>query len=134
MSLDAIVRAGLATAKKITADLQVDVTHAAWTGVDGYALPTFASAITRKAIVERRQRIIRTTSGETVMSRATVLFLEPIKKNGASGRTEPIDPRDVITLPDGTTGPIVDVNGLMDPTTDRPYYAEVFIGDVAGGR
>lgn len=134
MSLDAIVRSGLATAARVTANLQVTVTHEAWTGVDGYGKPTFSRARCVRAIVEQRQRAMRSRSGEVIFTRASVLILEPLAPNGARGRVEPIDPRDRVTLPDGTTGPIVDVNGLVDPSTDAPYYAEVWIGDVAGGR
>lgn len=128
MSLDALVRSGVAIAKSVTADLQVTVEHEAWTGVDGYAAPTYASAKKRQALVERTQRVIRTATGENQVARVRVLFLEPIKANGADGRVEPIDPRDRLTLPDGTVGQILDVSGMFDPTTDAPYFCEVFCG------
>lgn len=128
MGLDALIRSGVALAKKVTASLQVTVTHEAWTGSDGYGLATYAYPRKRLALVERKQANIRTAGGETVLSRCMVLFLEPIKANGADGRTEPIDTRDRIILPDETTGPILAVNGMIDPTTDRPYYGEVWLG------
>ncbi len=44
-------------------------------------------------------------------------------------RDFPIDARDVIILPDGTTGPIVHITGPpSDPKTGRPYFAEVWLG------
>ena len=128
MGLDALIRAGLRTAHALTADLQAEVLHEAWTGADGYGQATFAGVQKRAAIVEQRQRAIRGRDGEVVMTRARVLFLAPLTPQGADGRIEPIDSRDRLTLPDGTTGPILDVEGLMDPTTDAPYYAAVWLG------
>ena len=84
--------------------------------------------MSRQAVVERRQRLIRTATGEQVMSRHRILFPRPIAANGASTRQEPIDPRDVLTLPDGDTGPILEVTGVVDPSTSAPYSFEVWMG------
>ncbi len=43
-------------------------------------------------------------------------------------RQNPIDPRDKIVLPDGTTGPIVDVSGFVDQSTNLPYFSDVSLG------
>lgn len=44
-------------------------------------------------------------------------------------REYPIDPRDVIILPDGTTGPIVNITGPpVDPGTNYVYFHEVWLG------
>lgn len=131
MGLATILRSAVQTASRVTGGVdgvQSDVTIAAWTGMDGYGKPTFALAKTHTAIVERTQRMIRTTEGKEILSRARIMFLNTIKANGASGRTEPIDTRDVITLPDGTTGPILDVIGVIDPSTERPFAHEVWLG------
>lgn len=128
MGLAAIVRSAVATANGVTSDLQVAVTHEAWTGVDGQGSSSYAAGVSRDAIVEHKQRLVRTAAGEMLMARARLMFLEPIPDNGATGRREPIDPRDRITLPDGSTGPILDVQGMTDPATDRPYALEVFLG------
>jgi hypothetical protein len=133
MGLDDIVRNAVATANSVTRTLQTTVTHRAWTGQDGYGKPTFASPVTRSAVVELTQALskpvlVRTSTGQEKAARAKVLFLTPIAANGASGRTEPIDPRDEITLPDGTTGPILSIEGTVDPDTSRPFAAEVWIG------
>ncbi len=131
MGLGSIVRSAYRTAHQVTGGtdgLQVDVAHYAWTSQDGYGKPTYASAKTYPAIVTRTQRLIRTQTGHEVMSRASLEFLQLPKANGASNRTEPIDTRDKLVLPDGTTGPILDVNGLLDPTTEHPFGVTVWIG------
>jgi len=122
MGLDAIIRAGLSVAKTITADLRDTVTHEAWASVDGFGKPTFGSAVSRSAIVERKQRLLRNSQGEETLSSHRILFLEPVS----------IDARDRLTLSDGTTAAILSVSGVMDPSTDAPYYAEVMVGLGAG--
>jgi hypothetical protein len=39
-----------------------------------------------------------------------------------------LDVRDKIVLPDGLTGPIIKVNGVVDPDTDEIYALEVMLG------
>jgi len=39
-----------------------------------------------------------------------------------------IDDHDVIVLPDGTTGPILDMSGFIDAGTGHPIATEVFLG------
>lgn len=130
MSLDDLVRSGIALAHSITADLQVTVTHEAFTGVDGFAKPTYASGNDYQAIVEKRMRRFRNDDGDEVVSQYKVMFLVPVEENGTSGRSEPIDTRDRLTLSDGRTGPILHISaGLLDPTTDQPYYHEVYLGN-----
>jgi hypothetical protein len=92
-------------------DLFVDVSYEAWIGADAYNKPTFDPPVVRKAIVQEGTRQIRTPGGEEIAVRACISFFEPILPNGASGRREPVDPRDRLTLPSGYTGQIVDNNG-----------------------
>lgn len=129
MGLQSIVASGVAIAANLTATLRVNVTHEAWTGTSGnYGTPTYATGVTRSALVEMRPSLRRLPDGTEVMAKATVTFLVPISANGASGRREPIDPRDKITLHDGTTGPIIDISGLVNPDTTRPYLLVVSLG------
>ena len=72
--------------------------------------------------------LVRTSTGADVVVRASVTFLTPLTANGAETRTEPIDPRDKIILPDGTTGPIVNISGPVDPDTGAPFLFEVLLG------
>jgi hypothetical protein len=130
MSLADVVRSGISIANTVTEDgeLQLDVTLEAWTGSDAHGAPTYATAVSIPAIVEMKNRLVKLKNGEVVASRAQVTFLRPVTANGATGRREPIDPRDKITLPDGETGPILDVEGLFDSSTNAPYMLSVFLG------
>jgi hypothetical protein len=128
VALADVVRSGIATAKSITATLQANVLHTPWVGQDEWATPAPAQATARPALVEMKQSLRRGADGHEVLQRATVTFLAPIAPNGAAGRREPIDPRDVIVLPDGTTGPILDVSGLADPASGQPYMLVVALG------
>jgi hypothetical protein len=133
MALDSILRSGVALANRMTGSLQAVVTHEAWTGTDTFNKPTYATAVSRPAIVDLNQRRSIERDGTVIVSRASITFLSPIAANGASGRREPIDPRDRLTLPDGTTGPILEVAGAVDPTTGYPYAPTVALGDKGTG-
>lgn len=128
MALDDIVRNLVGVAQSLTSSLQSSVAHSAWTGRDDHGKPTYATAVTRPALIEHEQRLLRTATGEEAQQMAKVTFLQPIAANGASGRKEPIDPRDKIVLPDGRSGPILAVEGLVDPDTSSPYLYVVRLG------
>jgi hypothetical protein len=132
MSLLDTVRAGIATAASLTRPLQGTVQHYAWVNQDAYGAITYDPPVTgagteRKALVDLSRKLRKTEAGELVMTVATVTFLDVIAPNGASGRTEPIDVRDKIVLPDGTTGPIARGGGFMDAITGRPLLNEILI-------
>lgn len=117
MGLDDLVRSTVALASSITRDLQVDVTYEAFDSANATNQPTYDSAVTKRAVVEKKARMVRTTTGEEKLSQASVTFLVPFA----------LDLRDRITLPDGTTAPILNVKGVYDPVTDEPYALEVFL-------
>lgn len=128
MGLDGMVRSAVATAKSVAASLQVEVQHEAWIDDDSRGDAQFAAAVARPALVTMKQTRVTLPNGEVLESRAVVTFLEPVPANGAANRREPIDPRDRITLPDGTTGPILQVSGPIDPATNAPYMVKVMLG------
>lgn len=128
MALDGIIRSVVGIANTVTDSLQVTVTLQQWLGSDGFGASSYDDPISLKCLLDVRQQERRLPSGQMVMTKAVLQFLEPIAPNGAAGRLEPIDPRDIITLPDGTTGPIVDMEGMVDPTTNRPYFQRVWLG------
>ena len=129
MGLDAVVRKSIQLAKRVTADLLVDVTHEPWIGTDGYNQPQYAASETRKAFVDFRQRRFRNEGGTETVQTVVVTFVDPFEAQGAAGRQEPVDPRDRITLPSGETARIVEVRGAaVDPTTNQPYMIEVVLG------
>lgn len=133
MGLDDVVRAGVALADSITQDLQGTIGYRAWVGQDGlgepiYVPPIGSAAVSVKAIVDKKQQMIRTSDGREVMSKTYVALLRPMTANGTPGRTEPIDERDMIVLPDGTTGPILNIGGFIDGGSGFPYFHEIFLG------
>ena len=118
MSLRDLVASAVAQAHTLTASLQDTVSHAAYSSQDSSGKPTYATAVNRTALVERKQRLFRTDSGREVLSQAKVTFLTAVT----------LDTRDQLTLSDGTTGPILSISGLMDPDISKGYYAEVYLG------
>ena len=128
MGLNDIIRSGVAVIDNVTATLQDTVTHEAWIGHDSYGADVFASPINRQALVEMTRRITRDKDGQVIMENAQVIFIRPIPANGTVDRKEPIDPRDRITLPNGYLGPIVNIAGLVDPSSRYPYLYQVSLG------
>lgn len=123
-----LIRNGVALADSLTNSLQATVVHEAWTGNDGEGGYSYDDGIERLALVERKQRMRRNAQGEEVMSTHVVTFLRPIADNGATGRQEPVDPRDRITLPDGTKSNILSVEAFVDKDTGAGYLHEVYLG------
>jgi len=128
MGLDSIIRNSVSIADSVTKSLQVNVSHYAWTGSGIYGEPTYGPEIVRPAVVEYAQRLRKTGDGQEIMQKASILFIGPITADGAVDRREPIDPRDKIILPNGHTGPILSVEGVVDPSTNSPYTIEVILG------
>ncbi len=88
-----------------------DVQHEAWIGADSYDKPVYDDPILLRGRVQEGSIQVRTVQGQEINVRACISFLSPISPNGASGRREPIDPRDRFTLASGYTGPIVENPG-----------------------
>ena len=107
-------------ADKITATLQANVSHYAFSGatVDVYEKVTPGAPVVRACVVESTRRLFRLADGTEVLSRTKLTFPRPVA----------VDPRDKFVLPDGTTGPILDVVGVVDPVTNALYATEVFLG------
>lgn len=123
-----LVRLSVKLADKFTRDGQSDVTHEAWIGEDKFHKAAYAAPVTLRCVVDSRQRMIITNTGQAITVMSTLTFTSPIKENGASGRREPIDPRDKMTLPDGFTGPIIDTGAPIDPKTRQGYITQIMLG------
>lgn len=128
MGLRDLIASGVALADNLTGDLQPEVSHEAWVGQNGFAQAIYSAPSYHKALVERKQRLVRTASGEEKVASHLVTFLRPLPANGASGRNEPIDPRDRITLADGTTAPILALSAFDDRATNQGYFYQVWLG------
>lgn len=127
MGLLDIVRSAVKTADKVTKDLQSTVTYRRRTGQGFEGDPTFSAPVQLRAVVDWRQRQVRTQSGLLSVSRASVTFLDVSALLAATGGAG-IDDNDEITLPDGTIGPILDIGGFVDRGTGVPVATEVFLG------
>lgn len=98
--------------------LQTTVTQKVWTAPqDEYGTVTFGS-VSHKAMVDQRQRRVRSSSGQLVMTIASVTFLRPITMGA----------KDKLVLADGTTGEIVATEGFVDGVTGREMFKQVWLG------
>jgi hypothetical protein len=124
-----ILRDGVARIDDITKSAQATVTLIRWAGEDNYGAMIPSTPITLPAIVDLRAQDRPSPSGQMVRTGAQVFFLQPLAPlGGILDRTEPIDTRDTIILPDGTTGPIIEVSGFVDAGTAAPYFHEIWLG------
>lgn len=118
MGLASIIRSAVATADAVTKDLQPEVLHKEWVSQTDAGVHTYKSSVKRRALVDMKQRQVRTLEGQLVTSHAYIAFLTPVS----------IGRNDAIILPDGTTGPIINTTGFVDPATGRGYVTEVYLG------
>lgn len=127
MSLLDVLRKGVAIANTVTKPVQANVTYERYQSTDGYGTKTYASATTLKAIVDWKQLQVRTRDGVLTVSRATVIFID-IDALKAATSNAGISDHDKITLPDGTSGPILNMSGFIDAGTGIPLATEVYLG------
>ena len=124
-----ILRSGVAIVDSLTKGVQVNITHEAWVDQDGHGDPVLANPVTLRAVLDLNRKQQRQDDGTIITIMATVTIVGDVAPNGAAGRLEPIDPRDIITLPDGTTGPIIQTapNSVVDPITGRGFIHEIVL-------
>lgn len=127
MSLLDTLRSGVAIANSVTRPLQAVVSYQQSLGQDAYGEPILGPVVPMHAICDWRQKQLRTMSGQLSVSRVSVLFLD-INEMVAATNGEGIDDDDIVVLPDGTTGPILDMAGFIDAGTGAPLATEVFLG------
>lgn len=125
-----ILQGGIAIANSLTAGVQVEITHEAWIDQDVHGDPVLADPVQIRCVLDLSRRQIQQEDGIIVTVVATATVVGDVSPNGAAGRVEPIDPRDIITLPDGTTGPIIQTapNSVVDPSTGRGLIHEILLG------
>jgi len=121
MGLLDIVRSGVAIANSLTADLQPNVSHEAYVSTDGAGRRSYAAAVSRPALVVRKQKLVRSATGELVMSQAQITILDP---------SVIVNELDKFTLPDDTSGPIIATDGFVDRGTGHPILTEIFLGSL----
>lgn len=141
-----LIRSIPAIAHNVFSQIEGTVKHAAWLRQNGEGDQIFGTrrdgvdiynhdplkpgvAVERTCIIEYETKP-RDVNGRQVISYAHLIFLVPFEAAPwVSDRRDPIDPRDVIILPDGKSGPIIDSDkGLIDAETKKPYFVEVWLG------
>lgn len=128
MSLLTVLRSGVKVIDKIVKPLEPSVSYMRYvTNADGYGTNSYAPAVSLRAVVDWKQRQVRTAAGILSVSRAMVMFLDINALNAATGSAG-IGDNDRIVLPDGTTGPILDMSGFIDAGTGHPLATEVYLG------
>lgn len=127
MSLLDVLRQGVKIADTVTKPLQATVQFYRMIRIDGRGTKTYAAPVPLLAIVDWKQKQLRTQAGVLSVSRASVTFLDIAALTAATAGNG-IDDSDKIVLPDGTTGPILDMSGFIDAGTTLPLATEVFLG------
>lgn len=123
----------LPVADSLTKGLQCLVKLEAYTG-QGANGRTYAAPVYLSAIVDLSNKQIVRADGKVTTIAATITVIGDVAPNGSTTvppRREPIDPKDRVTLPNGFTGPIVDVPGApLDPSTNRGLIHVITLGAV----
>jgi hypothetical protein len=127
MSLLDVLRAGIAVADGILKPLEALVTYERHIGTDGFGTDIWAAPIQMRAICDWKQSQVTTASGGMSLSKVTVTFID-IKAMEVATGGQGISDQDRITLPDGTTGPIMNMSGFIDAITGQPVATDVYLG------
>jgi hypothetical protein len=118
-SLDDLVRGAVATLESVTSTggLQVTVSHRAYVAQDalGDGEP-YATAVPRTGIYSDRKQQYHSADGTEIQTQSRIVFLGNI----------PMSANDLITLPDGTSPPILEVKGPLNRTGGRYLTIVVF--------
>lgn len=127
MALIDVIRLGVKIADSVTKSVHSSVTFTRVTARDSYGAPTATSTTTLRAVVEVKNAPVRTREGITVVARATLDFLDVTAILSATGGAG-FDYDDQFVLQDGSTGPILNLGGFMDPGNGKPVAMTVYLG------
>jgi len=122
-----ILRGGVAIANSVTRPLQAIVQYEKYLSDDGYGSAVYAPAIPLHAIVEYKAVQVRTISGVLTVSRAVIELLDIAEVIAATGG-QGVGNNDRFILPDGDTGPTLDIGGFVDAGTGHPIATSVRLG------
>lgn len=120
-----ILVSGIQIADSLTAGVQCNVTYEAFLSADGDGDEEFDTPVLVACVVDQTKRQKTTSTGRLETVIATLTF--------PRGLSFTIGPKDRITLPDGTTGPLIldAPDAVVDPVTGRGFIQSVMIGEVA---
>lgn len=127
MDLLEVVRSAVALADEITKPLHAIVLYERNTGDGDYGAILYDAPVPLHAIVDFASKQVRTKEGILSVTRATIELLDIDEVVAATGG-EGIGNNDKFTLPDGDSGPILDISGFIDAGTTHPIATKVMIG------
>lgn len=131
MSLAGAIRSAVKVADNVTKSVQITVQQHAWTGQDAFGEASYVVAPYR-AILEAKQQLHRRADGKIVETSHKLTILEDVADvaplDPESPRVNPVDPRDVWGMPDGSIAATMDVAGVQNPETGAPFCLEVMLG------
>lgn len=128
MSLLDAIRAGVKVADSVTKPLQATVKYEREIKRnDGYGDLKYRPPVQLRAIVDFARKQVRTQAGVLTVTRATIDLLD-IAAVVAATDGQGIGNNDRFTLPDGDTGPILDISGFIDAGTGHPIATTVMLG------
>jgi hypothetical protein len=121
--------------------MKMTVTVTPWIGEGPSGKKLYGTPYTLRALVDYEGRAGTqryTNNGSIVVPMCILTFVDlPLPEttpNAGQQRQNPIDNRDIIQLPDGSTAPVVDMSGFGDPQTQAPYAPTVTLGVVMRGQ
>jgi len=132
-----ILREGVALVQAETESLQASIVLERWLGQNEFGSPTYDTPMELTAVVEKKTKDLKggSASQQETLATTYVGIFVPLEEVDLSLMTDeqyvrqgPVDPNDRITLPDGTTGPILNIGGFVDKDTSQPLYHEVWLG------
>lgn len=126
MSLLDTLRTGVAIANKITRPVQGVVGYQREIGTASYG-PILAPSVPLHAIIDYKASMVRTKGGELTATRTTITLLD-IAECVAATAGQGFGNNDVFTLPDGDSGPTLDLSGFLDAGTGHPIATTVMQG------
>jgi hypothetical protein len=121
--LGSVIASAFEAARAATESLQVAVTYKALVSTDATGEKVFGGPVSRMALVQEGKRIVTTQDGRTVPIRAIVTFFPE-----ADGEEPPaIGPHDMIVLPSGNSGPIVEVKDTLAAALGAVFVRTVWL-------
>lgn len=127
MSLLHTVRNAVKIADRYTKPLQATVMYQRALSNDGFGSFNYASAVPLRAVVDFARKQVRTREGVLTVTRATIELLDIDALMAATGGMG-VGNDDIFVLPDGDTGPILDISGFIDAGTGNPIATQVMLG------
>lgn len=123
-----ILRTAVAIADSVTKDWQPSVTFKRYLRSDATGKRSYAADVfLLRAIVELKQRQVRTQQGELAVSSITITFLD-VAAVLAATVDGVMTVNDVIVLATGQSTPIMGVGGFIDAGTGAPVATEAYCG------